>query len=41
MEGIHSEQANADFFQLCELVRDYLGIVANMKEIFQVCTRAL
>ncbi len=36
MECVHSDQANSDFFFLCELVRDYLGIVSNVKEIFQV-----
>ncbi|CAG0891709.1 unnamed protein product [Darwinula stevensoni] len=34
MEMIHSEQANADFFLLSELLKDYIGLMGAVKAAF-------
>ena len=36
VETIHGEQARADFFLLAELIKDYIGLVAAVKDVFQV-----
>ena len=36
IEQVHLEQASADFYQLAELVKDYIGLVAAVKDVFQV-----
>ena len=36
VEHIHGEQARADFFLLAELIKDYIGLVAAVKDVFQV-----
>lgn len=36
MELIHSEQASADFYQLSEMVKDHVGMVGAVKDVFQV-----
>ena len=39
IEQIHMEQANADFYCLSEMIKDYIGLVGAVKEVFQVCTK--
>ena len=36
IEQIHMEQANADFYCLSEMIKDYIGLVGAVKEVFQV-----
>ena len=36
IEQIHMEQANADFYYLSEMIKDYIGLVGAVKEVFQV-----
>jgi sorting nexin-1/2 len=39
VERVHGEeQAAADFFLLAELIKDYVGLVAAVKDVFQVRT---
>jgi len=35
IEQIHMEQANADFYYLSEMIKDYIGLVGAVKEVFQ------
>jgi len=35
IEQIHMEQANADFYCLSEMIKDYIGLVGAVKEVFQ------
>ena len=39
IEQIHMEQANADFYCLSEMIKDYIGLVGAVKEVFQVGTK--
>ena len=34
--SIHQEQANVEFFELSELMKDYLGLVGAVKNVFNV-----
>ena len=36
MASVHAEQASADFYHLAEMVKDYVGLVAAVKDVFQV-----
>ena len=36
MEKVHADQATADFYQLSEMVKDYVGLVGAVKDVFQV-----
>ena len=36
IEQIHFEQATADFYYLSELIKDYIGLVGAVKDVFQV-----
>ena len=36
IEQIHYEQATADFYYLSELIKDYIGLVGAVKDVFQV-----
>ena len=38
VEQIHHEQAAADFYHLSELVKDYIGLVGAVQDVFQVNT---
>ena len=33
---IHNDQASAEFFQLSELIKDYVGLIGAVKDIMQV-----
>ena len=33
---IHQDQASVEFFELSELIKDYLGLVAAVKNVFHV-----
>ena len=37
IEQVHHEQAHADFYYLSELIKDYIGLVGAVKDVFQVC----
>ncbi len=34
IDAIYTEQANADYFSFSELVKDYVGLLDNIKELF-------
>ena len=36
LEQVHYEQATADFYYLSELIKDYIGLVGAVKDVFQV-----
>ena len=36
LEQVHYDQATADFYYLSELIKDYIGLVGAVKEVFQV-----
>lgn len=36
VEHVHGEQASADFYLLSELIKDYIGLVGAVKDVFQV-----
>ena len=36
VEKVHGDQAMADFYQLSELIKDYIGLVSAVKDAFQV-----
>ena len=36
LEQIHHDQAHADFYYLSELIKDYIGLVGAVKDVFQV-----
>lgn len=40
MEKVHSDQATADFYQLSEMVKDYVGLVGAVKDVFQERVKA-
>ncbi|TRY76925.1 hypothetical protein TCAL_10147 [Tigriopus californicus] len=35
VEHVHGEQASADFYLLSELIKDYIGLVGAVKDVFQ------
>jgi len=39
VEALHIEQANADFFILCELLKDYLGLLGAVRDAFHERTK--
>lgn len=39
MEALHLEQANTDFFILCELLKDYLGLLGSVRDAFHERTK--
>lgn len=39
MEALHLEQANTDFFILCELLKDYLGLLSAVRDAFHERTK--
>lgn len=39
MEGLHAEQANVDFFVLAETIKDYVGLLGAVKEVFHERTK--
>ena len=36
LEEVHYEQATADFYFLSELIKDYIGLVGAVKDVFAV-----
>lgn len=34
VESLHNEQSNTDFYVLCELLKDYIGLLGAIKEVF-------
>merc|ERR1712141_113448 len=40
IEQIHFEQATADFYYLSELIKDYIGLVGAVKDVFQERVKA-
>lgn len=34
VESLHHEQSNTDFYVLCELIKDYIGLLGAIKEVF-------
>ena len=36
LEQVHYEQATADFYYLSELIKDYIGLVGAVKDVFAV-----
>ena len=36
LEEVHYEQATADFYYLSELIKDYIGLVGAVKDVFAV-----
>ena len=40
IEKVHADQAAADFYQLSELIKDYVGLVSAVKDAFQERIRA-
>ena len=41
IEAIHHDQAHADFYYLSELIKDYIGLVGAVKDVFQVSCNVL
>lgn len=39
VEALHVEQANTDFYILCELLKDYLGLLGAVKDAFHERTK--
>lgn len=39
VEALHIEQANTDFFILCELLKDYLGLLGSVRDTFHERTK--
>lgn len=39
VEALHVEQANTDFFILCELLKDYLGLLGAVRDAFHERTK--
>lgn len=39
VEALHIEQANTDFFILCELLKDYLGLLGSVRDAFHERTK--
>ncbi|KAL3287911.1 hypothetical protein HHI36_002368 [Cryptolaemus montrouzieri] len=39
VEALHLEQANTDFFILCELLKDYLGLLSAVRDAFHERTK--
>ncbi|KAG5894964.1 hypothetical protein JTB14_023312 [Gonioctena quinquepunctata] len=39
VEALHLEQANTDFFILCELLKDYLGLLGAVRDAFHERTK--
>lgn len=39
VEALHVEQANTDFFILCELLKDYIGLLGAVKDAFHERTK--
>ncbi|XP_068895841.1 sorting nexin-1-like isoform X2 [Tenebrio molitor] len=39
VEALHLEQANTDFFSLCELLKDYLGLLGSVRDAFHERTK--
>lgn len=39
METLQLEQANTDFFILCELLKDYLGLLGSVRDAFHERTK--
>lgn len=39
VEALHVEQANTDFFILCELLKDYLGLLGSVRDAFHERTK--
>lgn len=40
IEQVHHEQAHADFYYLSELIKDYIGLVGAVKDVFQERVKA-
>ena len=40
ISSIHHDQASVEFFELSELIKDYLGLVGAVKGVFHVSVRA-
>ncbi|RZB40782.1 sorting nexin-2 [Asbolus verrucosus] len=39
VEALHLEQANTDFFILCEILKDYLGLLGSVRDAFHERTK--
>ncbi|KRT81098.1 hypothetical protein AMK59_6203, partial [Oryctes borbonicus] len=39
IEALHIEQANTDFFILCEMLKDYLGLLGSVRDAFHERTK--
>lgn len=39
VEALHLDQANTDFFILCELLKDYLGLLGAVRDAFHERTK--
>lgn len=39
VEALHIEQANTDFYIMCELLKDYLGLLGAVKDAFHERTK--
>ncbi|KAI4466970.1 sorting nexin [Holotrichia oblita] len=39
VEALHMEQANTDFFILCEMLKDYLGLLGSVRDAFHERTK--
>lgn len=37
--SVHNDQAAAEFFQLSELIKDYIGLVGAVRDVFHVRAR--
>ncbi|KAK2704443.1 sorting nexin-2-like [Artemia franciscana] len=40
IQGIHMEQVHADFFLLCEFLKDYIGLIGAVKDTFHERVKA-
>ncbi|EFX90126.1 sorting nexin-2-like [Daphnia pulex] len=40
LEGVHNDQSNADFYILHELIKDYLGLLGVVKDVFHERVKA-
>jgi len=36
ISSIHHDQASVEFYELSELIKDYLGLVGAVKDVFHV-----
>ncbi|XP_017776336.1 PREDICTED: sorting nexin-2-like [Nicrophorus vespilloides] len=39
VEAVHMEQANTDFYILCEMLKDYLGLLGSVRDAFHERTK--